>query len=119
MNVEQARAEAKEAREEMDGAIRAYADALWKLQDVLSDDDKPSDNVLGDTMIVAHFTPMDRMARDNFGDYMVSPQYVLLNPRELAPHALHGLAMAAQTLIDEETEIVLGAMYGEDDAEDI
>ena len=115
MNQGQARKEALEAREEMEAAIRAYADALWKLQDVLSDDDTVNDNVLGDVMVVAHFTPLDKPAKDNMGGFMASPHYIMLNPRNLAPHVQHGLAIAAQELISEECDIAFGIMYEEDD----
>lgn len=115
MTVEEARKQALEAREEMEEAIRAYADSLWKLQDVLSEDDEENDNVLGDVMVVAHFTPLDKPAKDNMGGFLPSPQYVLLNPRNLAPHTMHGLAIAAQELIQEEADISLGIMYEEDD----
>lgn len=120
MNKEQARKEALEARDEMEAAIRTYADSLWKLQDVLSEDDTINDNVLGDVMVVAHFTPLDKPAKDNMGSFMASPHYILLNPRNLAPHTQHGLAIAAQELISEECDIAFGIMYeGDDDDRDL
>lgn len=115
---QEALARARETREAMDQAIRAHADAVWHLQDVLSDDGETNDCILGDILVVAHFTPMDRMCNDNLGHAMPSPQYVMLNPRNLAPHQMHGLVIAAQELIQEDVEITLDMMYPEGDDDD-
>lgn len=106
MDEDEAIRAAREARDEMDAAIREYAEALWRMQD-----EESSDCVLGDVMVIAHFTPIDKMAKDNMGDVMPSPMYILLNPRNLAPHTMWGLLQAAGELIAEDQEITEGQMY--------
>lgn len=106
---------ANEAREEMDAAIRNYADALWRMQDELSEDGDRNECVLGDILVVAHFTPTNLMIRDNMGDIVPSPQYILLNPRSLPPHAMSGLLDQADLLVAQDMEISLSMMYPEDD----
>lgn len=101
-------------REEMDQAVRAYAQALWELQDDLSNDGETNQMILGDWIAIAHFTPTDKMVRDNAGEILPSPMYTLLTPRNMPPHSIEGLLHRGAQLADEDAEITKDLMFPED-----
>lgn len=118
MNQAEAIEDARNKRQEMDIAIRAYADSLWNLQNVISEHDDGEECVLGDYAIVSHFTPLSHQVYDNMGQIAPSPQYLLMTGRNIAPHSLAGLLEQGHGLVAEEQDILLNQMYPDPDEDE-
>lgn len=95
------------ARDEMDKAIRNYADVLWTQKG-------STPYILGDIAVVANFIMPDKIQRNSLDDIEPSSQYILLHPRPLASHTLYGIFAEGQALVDGMKQIQDRDYYPED-----